>query len=1431
LQTFFRIMTKKIYLSFCLAMLSFLTIAQTNYNVNYTVGGGNPGSINTDNDDIVIGWNTIIAASIGANQWSTSVAIPFTFNYYGNTVTSLRASANGLVTFSNATNLPNDNNDLPSSLLPDSTIACFWDAFTSAPPTNTNDLVVWKIAGTAPNRQLWVKWVSYELGAPSIANATFACVLEETTNKIYLVEGQFAVSAATPTITTTAGLQLSQTTANQYLNQFISRTANVVAFTDNNFITFTPYTKTNMVYVSSNTELATAKNAPKGSINEEVLKITIVTNGELNPISLTQLNLSTLGSTNNADLTQAKIFYTANNGVFSTNNQFGSTVINPSGAFVVTGTQPLVSDTNYFWLAYNISATAATSNVIDATCNLLTINSTGVAPSNTAPLGSRAVSNGLLGTITVGNTGTYKYLSDAFKDINVNGLSGNLTLSVVTDIEDTAIASLSYISRNDFKIKIVPSADVLRNITGSFLNSMIEFNGSQNVSIDGKGPISGSGKFLRFLNKESNAATFSYLNGARFDTIQNCIIEGTNNLQTIGVVHLGTSVNAATGVRDLIFTNNDVRDRSDSIGIPTILFYSAGSVGLTNSNITISNNNLFNYRRSAIFVANSGNGGNWRILNNSFYYNAATNIAAGDVVSIMLIPGVNAGNNQIIGNYFGGQSPLCGGSALVNANAVNFVVMNINTSVSSGTTVQNNTIQNINLTSTGAFDFAGIRIESGRAVVTGNLIGHATNANSIVNNMRLTLCIYGFVGGYGEIMVNNNTIANIAGTGITTTTGVRAISFQGGGASPYIYNNLIYNISSAGAQVGPITTTLMGIGLVSSSDFGQSYIGYNKVYNLSALNATANVVPTGIVVDNSTSNGIVEGNMVYNITCPSTGATALIHGIYVVGSVKNWIFRNNTISITNGSNTNPIIIRGISDNATNNITSYFNNTVYIGGSVSSGAFNSFAFERRAANVITLRNNLFYNARIGGTGIHAAIGNVVATPATNWNTNTSNHNLLLATNAANIGAWGSTITPQNLAQWQASSLGDLSSWAEISTNVPASSLFKNLANGDLTIDSTNALCWYAHGKGIALVNNTVDIQNQNRSTTIATGTVDIGADEFTTITIPPIATESAAPNNNTTTDYIFGSRKVASITWGSLGLTPSSVAVRFYSGVNAPNLLSSKTQFNGYYTVTPTSGISYDYLPTFTFDSAMFGNTSGSVNAKIAYFQPSVWNLVSTSNYNVANVSLVANNALLAATLPANFTGTDNSNPLPIKLVSFDAKNNQKNVLVNWVSSQEINASKYELEVNINGTVFTKINDTKARGNTNSLTQYSFIHLNAFEQLNANTLYYRLKMIDNDGKFEYSKTVTVSQNKANQTLVSVYPNPLTETTALTINTTENEEFVISVFNLSGSQVLSKTVDCNMGENTISLSELNGLTKGIYFINIAGTNYNNSIKLVK
>lgn len=185
----------------------FNTYAQTNYTISYTANAGNPGGINTDNDDIVTGWTPLINPSILSNQWSTSVTLPFAFSYFGNPVTEFKASANGLVTFNAATTvLPNNNDNLPTATLPDSTIACFWDAFTNAPPTNSNDYVVYKTWGTAPNRQLWIKWVSFRIGAPSQNNTTFACVLEETTNNIYMVECH---ATATPLLTLTTGLQLN----------------------------------------------------------------------------------------------------------------------------------------------------------------------------------------------------------------------------------------------------------------------------------------------------------------------------------------------------------------------------------------------------------------------------------------------------------------------------------------------------------------------------------------------------------------------------------------------------------------------------------------------------------------------------------------------------------------------------------------------------------------------------------------------------------------------------------------------------------------------------------------------------------------------------------------------------------------------------------------------------------------------------------------------------------------------------------------------------------------------------------------------------------------------------------------------------------------------------------------------------------------------
>jgi hypothetical protein len=1427
----------KIKLLAFLACCMFLTAqAQNNYTATYTLNAGNPGGLNTDADDITAGWTSLIASGVTTNQWSAAVSIPFTFNYYGGAVTELKASTNGLITFNTNPSLPNNNDNLPAAALPDSTIACFWDAFTSAPPTAANDVVVWKVWGSAPNRQLWIKWTSFEIGAPSVGNATFACVLEETTNNIYLVEGAFTVGATTVTSSVTAGVQLNATTAVQHGSRYRPRVSNATALTDNNYITFTPYVKSGMVYASSTSASARVDNVSNNSNDEAMLRIKVTATGELSPIALTQLDLNTTGTTLPADITNAKVFYTGSDSNFVAAQQFGSTAVSPSGTFSITGTKQLAMGDNYFWLTYSISNTAAASNVVDAECTQLIIGGIPQVPSVTSPAGNRTVSTGLSGTVTVGTAATYTYLSDAFKAINANGLSNDVTLSITTDIDDTANAALTY--TGNYKISIVPSADVLRNITARFNTPYVQFSNASNIVIDGKGPVSGTGKYLRFVNRTDLGATFNFINGCDHDTIRNTIIEGTSNITTVGVVTFGSST-TSEGNHHLLFTDNDIRDRSDSVGIPAILFYAAGAETALNHSITISNSNLFNFRRSGVYVSPTINGGNWTISGNSFYYNAATTPVGGDIVPVMLIAGNASNNNLISNNYFGGQAPLCGGSAWVSPNAVNFVIMNLNTGIDVGTSVQGNTIQNINMTNGGTLDFAGVRIESGRAEVgniSGNLIGHPTTPNSIQNNMRLTLCIYGFVQGYGEVIVANNTIANISGTGTATTTGVRGICFQGGGASPNIYNNTIYNLSSSGLQTGATTATLMGIGLVSGAEAGTCYIGKNRIYNLSSTAAAANVIPSGIIIDNGTANGVIEKNVVYGITCVSTGATAAIHGLYVAGPVNNWTISNNMIALTNGINALPITMRGISDNAANT-ANYFYNTVYIGGtSAFSGASNTFAFERRNANSIPLiRNNIFYNGRSGGFGTHAAIANIPSAPTTNWTANTSGYNLLVADTPFQIGAWSSSINPNDFNSWRTVSGGDNTSWSDTAGALPANLFFNDIATGDLSIDSSNALCWYVQGKGIALAGMNTDIHGQSRSVTIASGGNDIGADAFPKyLTVPIAATVSGSILAGGSSTYTFAGRVLGKIYWNT-GTFPTSIDFRYHSG-EFPQISPSPSQTGAlFYSLTniiPTGGGIYNCDVELNYDSALFGSVSNAaniINAQASGFcLGCLWMTKPATPTTVDQVNKTFRcNGF--GSLGA-FTGTDATNPIPVKLIQFAGQLNKENADLYWNTASEINSRGFAIERSKDNNTWEDAGFVKARGNSNQGIKYAFTDQAPFAK-GISRLYYRLRIVDNDGSYEYSKAVVIEKSGSNALKTEIYPNPSNAGSQLFITSATEVSASVTIADLQGKIISTETIQLQQGITSYPLMNIQNMKPGMYLVKVISEGNAYHIKLIK
>ena len=212
------------------------------YFVTYLPNAGNPGTANTTADNDITGWTEILDDSLFANTWSAPQVLPFPFQFFGTAVTQFKVSANGLITFNTATGLlPGPNQNLPSAVLPDQTIACFWDDFTPAVPTGAGDKVYTRVFGAPGSQQLWIKWFSFEYGSPSGNSYNYmACVLEQSTNRIYLVD--MAFSGNVPFMSTTVGLQQNATKAVQYGDSTITfDNANSSGTSNNGYYQFVPY--------------------------------------------------------------------------------------------------------------------------------------------------------------------------------------------------------------------------------------------------------------------------------------------------------------------------------------------------------------------------------------------------------------------------------------------------------------------------------------------------------------------------------------------------------------------------------------------------------------------------------------------------------------------------------------------------------------------------------------------------------------------------------------------------------------------------------------------------------------------------------------------------------------------------------------------------------------------------------------------------------------------------------------------------------------------------------------------------------------------------------------------------------------------------------------------------------------------------------------
>ncbi len=186
-------------------------------------------------------------------------------------------------------------------------------------------------------------------------------------------------------------------------------------------------------------------------------------------------------------------------------------------------------------------------------------------------------------------------------------------------------------------------------------------------------------------------------------------------------------------------------------------------------------------------------------------------------------------------------------------------------------------------------------------------------------------------------------------------------------------------------------------------------------------------------------------------------------------------------------------------------------------------------------------------------------------------------------------------------------------------------------------------------------------------------------------------------------------------------------------------------------------------------------------------------------------------------------GQSSMGALPVELTNFTASENSHCIQLNWTTATEIDNYGFEVEraspssVTNKTLIWSKCGFIEGHGNSNSQKEYSFID----EPVFLGNYQYRLKQIDTDGSFIYSKIIEVEFGKipTEYVLKQNYPTPFNPTTVISYAIPTNSFVSVKVYDLLGN-LIATLVNCNQEAGIYMVSfTANKLSNGIYFYRIS------------
>lgn len=262
--------------------------------------------------------------------------------------------------------------------------------------------------------------------------------------------------------------------------------------------------------------------------------------------------------------------------------------------------------------------------------------------------------------------------------------------------------------------------------------------------------------------------------------------------------------------------------------------------------------------------------------------------------------------------------------------------------------------------------------------------------------------------------------------------------------------------------------------------------------------------------------------------------------------------------------------------------------------------------------------------------------------------------------------------------------------------------------------------------------------------------------------------------------------------------------------NEPDFLSTFTTGDISYNLS--SGIKWLNVSDDALKIAVIGNFNVTQSTGVVNFPASgTW-----YSYLTDSITNISSSSVSVTLQPGEyyiFTNKDVRKTvlLPVNWLSFTANIFENNkVKLNWSTSIEINNDYYEIQRSVNGTEYVPIGRVAA-GTSTGINYYEYNDLKPVKGIN----YYRIKQVDNDGKFSFS-TIRLADIKDLIANMKIYPNPAVGQTSIFMSTAA-KRLDILLTDMTGKTLLQKTMQGVEAGQQINL-QLNAFTKGMYLLKL-------------